>query len=99
MKQLPDETGTLRRAVDVPVKLRSTFGTESLFIRAPLAGSTHRFTFTQHRIEIHLPDPLPSKAVGDPERERPPVCGAIAGGPKPRHRLIMRFGACEWSWT
>ena len=67
MKQLPDETGTLRPAVDVPVKLRSTFGTESLFIRAPLAGSTHRFTFNQHRIEIHLPDPLPRKAVGDPE--------------------------------
>jgi hypothetical protein len=66
MKQLPDEIGTLRPAVDVPVKLRSTFGTTSLFIRASLAGSAHRFTFNQHRTEICLPDPLPRKAVGDP---------------------------------
>jgi hypothetical protein len=38
MKQLPDETGTLRPAVDVPAMLKCFFSTKSLTIRAPLAG-------------------------------------------------------------
>src|SRR5687768_13045742 len=67
MNQIADETGALHPAVDVPVMLRSNFATHSLGSRAPLAGSLHRFTFHQHRIEVRLPDAPPRKMIGDPD--------------------------------
>ena len=66
MKQLADETGTLHPAVDVPVMLKCFFLTKALTIRAPLAGSVHRFRLHNRiPIEIHLPKGLPKRAIGN----------------------------------
>jgi hypothetical protein len=68
MQMIADESGTLHPAVDVPVMLKCFFLTKSLTIRAPLAGSMHRFKLHDRiPIEVHLPKAPPRKAIGDPD--------------------------------
>jgi hypothetical protein len=65
MKQLPDETGVLHPAVDVPVVLTCSFQTRSLSIRAPLAAAVHRFKLhNKIPIEIHIPGAPPRRVIG-----------------------------------